>query len=74
MWTKTKNNLRLDRKIKAITVYDRRASCKKLSMELAKQGIILDTKTINNRFLEEWLKAYRPTENETGKISMGCSA
>ena len=39
---------------------DRRASCKKLSLELANQDIIVDKKTINNRLLEQGLKAYRP--------------
>ena len=53
------NNTRLDRKIKAVALKDRRAPCKKLSMELANQDIIVDRKTINNRLLEQWLKAYR---------------
>ena len=39
---------------------DKRASCTKLSMELAKQGIVLHRKTINNRLLEQGLRAYRP--------------
>ena len=52
--------LRLDRKVKAMTLKDRRASCKKLLMELANQDIIVDKKkTINNRLLEQELKAYR---------------
>ena len=29
-------------------------------MELAKQGIVLNRKTINNRLLEQGLRAYRP--------------
>ena len=51
---------RLDRKIKVMALNDRRASCTKLSMELAKQGIVLNRKTINNRLLEQGLRAYRP--------------
>ena len=39
---------------------DRRASCKKLSNDLASQDIIVDRQTINNRFLEQRLKAHRP--------------
>ena len=39
---------------------DRRASCKKLSMELANQDVIVDRKTINNGPLEQGLKASRP--------------
>ena len=57
---KRKTTPRLDRKIKAMALKDRRASCKKLSMELAKQGDILSRRTINNRLLEQGLKAYRP--------------
>ena len=54
------NNTRLDRKIKAVALKDRRASCKKLSMELANQDIIVDRNTINNRLLEQGLNTYRP--------------
>ena len=55
-----KTTLRLDRKIKAMTLKDRRASCKKLSMELANQDIIVDRNTINSRLLEQGLNTYRP--------------
>ena len=51
---------KLDRKIKVKALNDRRASCTKLSMELAKQGIVLNRKTINNRLLEQGIRACRP--------------
>ena len=50
---------RLDRKIKVMALNDRRASCTKLFMELAKQDIVLNRKTINNRLLEQGLRAYK---------------
>ena len=54
---KGKQHLGLIKKIKTMALKDRRASCKKLSMELSNQDIIADRKTINNRFLEQGLKA-----------------
>ena len=43
-----------------MTLNDRRAFCKKISIELAKQGDILNRKTINNNLLEQGNKAYSP--------------
>ena len=57
---KKKTTPRFDRKIKAIALKDRRASCKKLSIDLAKQGYVVSRSTINNRLIEQGLKAYRP--------------
>ena len=57
---KKKTTPRLDRKVKAITLKDRRASCKKLSIDLAKQGYVESRRTINNCLLEQGLKSYRP--------------
>ena len=73
--------IRLDRKIKAMELKNRRASCKKLSMELANQDIIVDRKTINNRLLEQGLKAYRPRKKprltqkiKQARVSVGSTA
>ena len=55
-----KITLRLDRKIKAIALKNRKASGKKLYIKLAIQEILVDRKTINYRLLEQELKAYRP--------------
>ena len=57
---KRKITFGLDRKIKSMALKDKRASCKKLSIELTNQDIIVDKKTIINRLLERELKAYRP--------------
>jgi len=46
---------RLDRNIKEMALKGRRASCKKLCIELANVGIIVERKTINNRL---WSKVY----------------
>ena len=57
---KKETTLRLDKKIKAMmAMNDRKASCKKSFMELANQDVIVDRKIINNRLLEQGLKAYR---------------
>ena len=58
---KRKTTPRLDRTIKAMALKDRRASCKKLSMDLAKQGNILSRRTIKY-LLKQGLKAYRPRQ------------
>ena len=55
---KRKTTLKLDRKMKAIALKDKRVSYKKFYEELANQDIIVDRKTINNRLLEQELKAY----------------
>ena len=55
-----KITLRLDRKIKATALKDRKASGKRLYIKLAIQEILVDRKTINYRLLEQELKAYRP--------------
>lgn len=59
---KRKTSPRLDRKIKAMALKNRRATCKTLSMDLAKQGDIVSRRTINNRLLEVGLKSYRPRQ------------
>jgi len=47
---------------------------------LANEGIIVESRTINNRLLKQDLKSHRfrkkplfNTENEAGEISVGCS-
>lgn len=55
-----KTSPRLDRRIKAMALTNRRASCKKISIALANEGICISRKTINNRLLDQGLKAYRP--------------
>ena len=57
---KKKATLELDRKIKAIALKDRRTSCKKFSIDLAKQGCVVSRRIINNRLLEQGLKVYKP--------------
>jgi len=55
---KRETTTRLDGKIKAVALQNKRASCKNLSMELAHEGIMVDRRTINNRLLEQGLKSY----------------
>ena len=57
---KRKTLPRLDRKITAMALGSRRASCKELSMELANDGVMVDRRTTNNRHFEQSLKSYRP--------------
>ena len=39
---------------------DRRTTCKRISSNLAEEGIIISRRTVNRRLLECGLKAYRP--------------
>jgi len=57
---KRKTIPRLDRKIKAMALGSRRASCKELPLELANKGIMVDRRTTNKRHFEQSLKSYRP--------------
>ena len=57
---KRKTTPRVDRKIKNMALSDRRASCRKISSELAAEGIAVDRKTVNNRLLEAGLHSYCP--------------
>lgn len=57
---KRKTTPRTDRKIVQMALRDRRASCRKLTTELAMQGVSLARRTVNDRLLESGLKAYRP--------------
>ena len=57
---KRKTTARLDRKIKNMALKDRRTTYKRISSNLAEEGIIIGRRTVNRRLLECGLKAYRP--------------
>ena len=50
-WTERQKNMALK---------DRRITCKRISSNLAEEGIIISRRTVNRRLLECGLKAYRP--------------
>ena len=56
---KRKTTARLDRKIKNVALKDRRTTCKRISRNLAEEGIIISRRTVIRRLLECGLKAYR---------------
>jgi len=57
---KRKTTPRTDRLLVQMALKNRRASCRKLSMELAAKNINVAPRTVNDRLLESGLKAYRP--------------
>jgi transposase len=61
---------RIDRRIKKLSLDNRKASCKKISMFLHEEGLLVHRRTVNNRLLEFGLKAYRPRKKPLLKKSM----
>lgn len=51
---------RMDRKIVRLAQMDRRASCRRLAINLASEGHFLTRRTVNRRLCEAGLKSYRP--------------
>ena len=67
---KKKKTPREDRRIIQMALKDRRVSCRRLSSNLAAEGISLARRTVNGRLLDAGLKAYRPRKKPRLTVQM----